>query len=75
MGILRQFSLTPISGRILEVAAALKPEHLRTLDAIHVATALDFGDLEGVVTYDRRMAEAARANGLTVLAPGATEDI
>ena len=75
MGILRQFGLSPISNQIIEAAAMLKPEQLRTLDAIHVATALNIGDLAGIVTYDRLMAEAARANGLTVLAPGAVEDV
>ncbi len=40
------------------------------LDAIHVATALSLGtELDAVVTYDGRMAEAAAAAGLRVLAP------
>jgi hypothetical protein len=40
---------------------------LRTLDAIHLACALA---LAGVLTYDRRMADAARALGLAAIAPG-----
>ena len=63
----------PISPDILREASTIHPRFLRTLDAIHVATALAIGELEGVITYDRRMAEAARANGLTVLAPGSAE--
>jgi hypothetical protein len=44
---------------------------LRSLDAIHLAAALDLGDdLDGLVTYDERLGEAARLNGITVLAPG-----
>ncbi len=45
---------------------------LRTLDAIHLASALDMGaDLEAFVTYDARLAAAARDAGLTVVSPGA----
>jgi uncharacterized protein len=45
-------------------AAALEP------DAIRVASARELGpDLRGVVTYDRRMSEAAEAAGLVVVAP------
>jgi predicted nucleic acid-binding protein len=49
------------------------PPRLRTLDAIHLATALDLADsLSTLLTYDKLLAEAARAAGLTVLSPGAT---
>ena len=52
------------------VAAQLRPVGLRTLDAIHVASALALGsELEAFVTYDDRMAEAARAIGLPVVRP------
>lgn len=44
---------------------------LRTLDAIHLATALAVGDRDiQFVTYDDRQAEAARQAGLTVVQPG-----
>jgi uncharacterized protein len=43
---------------------------LRTLDAIHVAAALVLGDdLESMVTHDDRLAQAALANGIAVIAP------
>jgi len=43
---------------------------LRSLDAIHLAAALELGDeLEAVVTYDSRMSSAAEAQGLDVAAP------
>jgi predicted nucleic acid-binding protein len=55
-------------------AADLDPPFLRSLDAIHLAAALSMGlDLAGVVTYDQRMAEGARALGLRVEAPGRVE--
>ena len=52
------------------MAAGLAPENLRTLDAIHVASALVLQpDLGAVVAYDSRLIEAARQNGLAVLSP------
>jgi predicted nucleic acid-binding protein len=62
-----------ITTPILEDAGTLAPSDLRTLDAIHVATAqsLNIPDLD-FITYDDRMARAARAHGLRVVQPGAT---
>ena len=52
-------------------AAALDPPELRALDAIHLATALEVrAELQALVTYDARLASAATAVGLQVLAPG-----
>src|SRR5690606_35356980 len=60
-----------LDGRILDAAASMDPPRLRTLDAIHLATAMSLGArLEGVVTYDARMAAAARELGLRVESPG-----
>ncbi|MFD5654097.1 PIN domain-containing protein [Streptomyces sp. NPDC127039] len=51
--------------------AALLVGRLPTLDAIHVASALSLrDDLTARVTYDRRMLETARAEGLPAHAPG-----
>ena len=59
-----------LSPAISIVAASLQPVVLRTLDAIHVASALALGsELDAFVTYDDRMAEAARAIGLPVVRP------
>lgn len=56
--------------RLAERAASVGPIFLRALDAIHLATALAFGsELEAFVTYDDRLAEAARAAGLPVVRP------
>ena len=50
--------------------AAIAPSAVRTLDAIHVATALALGGtLDAFVTYDERLAVAAREAGLPVVAP------
>jgi predicted nucleic acid-binding protein len=55
---------------IADRAAAVVPPTVRTLDAIHVATALALGGtLDAFVTYDERLAEAAREAGLPVVAP------
>ncbi len=55
---------------IARVAAALSPTTLRTLDAIHLATAREIGgELDAFVTYDDRLADAARGIGLPVVRP------
>lgn len=57
---------------LVGAAAAIDPASLRTLDAIHLASAGQLGSgLEAIVTYDRRLADAARALGLPVASPGA----
>ncbi|MGA2929029.1 MAG: type II toxin-antitoxin system VapC family toxin [Solirubrobacteraceae bacterium] len=62
--------LIRISDRILSTAGALLPAELRSLDAIHLATASALGsDLARFVTYDERLAVGARTVGLTVASP------
>lgn len=53
---------------VLGEAALVASAHLRTLDAIHLASALQ-AKPDAVITYDRRLAEAAVAARLNVLAP------
>ena len=63
--------LLDITHAILDDAARAVPPLLRSLDAIHLATVLSIGDESvEVITYDARFADAARANGLTVVQPG-----
>jgi predicted nucleic acid-binding protein len=51
-------------------AGRLRPSSLRSLDALHLATALELGDdLQGVVTYDARMIEGAEAASIAVITP------
>lgn len=62
--------LVRVDDRVLNAAAALVPIELRSLDAIHVATAERLGgDLGVIVTYDERMADAARQRGLRTASP------
>ena len=68
--VIGQLALVELDRGVRERAAHLPPPALRSLDAVHLATALAFGDaLEALVTYDARLAEAAEAAGVTVLAP------
>jgi uncharacterized protein len=68
--VLTRLDLVRINNRVLDDAAALLPVHTRSLDAIHLATAAQLGqDVRTVVTYDDRMAEAARSIGYRVAAP------
>jgi uncharacterized protein len=61
----------PMPPDLLDEAASLPPAVLRTLDAIHLASARRLQpDLEAVVTYDERMLLAADALDLPGLAPG-----
>jgi len=67
---LQTVSLLPLDERVLTGARTLAPAHLRTLGALHLATALSLGaDLAVLVSYDERLSEAAQAAGLTVLSP------
>ncbi len=60
----------PIDDEILETAAQLGPTTLRSLDAIHLASALVLlPDLGALVAYDLRLVEAARQSGIAVHMP------
>jgi uncharacterized protein len=68
--VLRKLELIRINDRILVAAGGLLPPGLRTLEAIHLATALDLGnELALLVTYDDRLSEAAASAGCSVVAP------
>lgn len=63
-------TITEVTTAVFEATGRLDPAILRTLDAIHVAAALDLGDdLEGMLTYDERLAQAAAQNGIRVSSP------
>jgi len=71
--VLASLCLLGIDRDILNEAARLEPRTLRSLDAIHLASALSLGaDLGPIVTYDSNMAMAAAGCGLEVLAPRGT---
>lgn len=68
--VLDAITLLEVTPATFEAAGRLDPTVLRSLDAIHLAAALSLGDdLDGMVTYDERLAEAAQANGIPVNAP------
>ena len=67
---LTRVDLVRVNDAVLNLAGSLEPIELRSLDAIHLATATRLGtDLGEIVTYDERMAVAARAMGYRVAAP------
>jgi len=69
-GLLATVTLLAVDRPVLDRAVALGPVTLRSLDALHLATALDLGPrLDVLLTYDLRLAEAAGAAGLTVAGP------
>lgn len=63
-------SLRPVDGALLIGAGLLAEPTLRSLDAIHVVTALHLYPIDTFVTYDKRQASVARLAGLTAMAPG-----
>ena len=68
--ILSKCDLVRVNDRVLNAAGILQPNELRSLDAIHLATAQLIGaDLIELVTYDERMADAARMLGHRVSSP------
>jgi len=64
-------SLRPVDEPLLVGAGLLAEPDLRSLDAIHVVTALHVYPIDAFVTYDKRQAAAARLAGLQTVAPGA----
>ena len=71
--VLRNMNLARIDDAVIMSAAMLEPRGLRSLDAIHLATARGLGHhLAGMVTYDHRLADAARHHDITVWSPAPT---
>jgi hypothetical protein len=67
---LSRIALVRVGDRILVAAADLEPASLRSLDAIHLATALRARQrLAAFVSYDQRQLDAAEALGLPVASP------
>ncbi len=67
---LASIHLLRLDQAILDRAAALEPGSLRSLDALHLASALALGEqLGALLTYDRRMIEGAMAIGIPATSP------
>lgn len=70
-GAAARFGRLAVTRRCFDSSAAIAPPVLRTLDALHLATALQLGSaLAGIVTYDDRLAGAADLQGVARTAPG-----
>ena len=68
--ILAGIIVLPVAATTFEIAGALEPAGMRSLDALHLAAALDLGDeLDAILTYDERLASAAKVHGVEVVAP------
>lgn len=71
MEVMAGLHLLKIDTDILSQAARLEPRTLRSLGAIHLASALSLGgDLGAIVVYDSALATAAAGSGLRVITPG-----
>jgi uncharacterized protein len=69
VALLDGISLHEVSPSLFREAGLLPGEHLRSLDAVHLAAAIRIG-VERIVTYDSRMIVASHAVGIPVFAPG-----
>ena len=68
--LLRDYTEIPVTALVRDAAANV-PRTVRSLDAVHVASAELIGrELIALVTYDQRMADVARHSGLPVAMPG-----
>ncbi|MGO9761652.1 MAG: PIN domain-containing protein [Solirubrobacteraceae bacterium] len=70
--ILDDVLLIPVDEAVLAAAETISPTTVGTLDAIHLATAVHLakaGELDALMTYDKRLADGAREHGITVLSP------
>jgi predicted nucleic acid-binding protein len=70
--LLDRMRLIPIDELHFIEAGRIPPSAARSLDALHIVSALRLlrAELRAIVTYDVRMADAARLHGLPVVAPG-----
>jgi predicted nucleic acid-binding protein len=67
--VLNRLDQVALSADLLSRAGEIEPATVRTLDAIHLATALELRPVDGFVTYDVRLASAAALHGFRVDAP------
>jgi predicted nucleic acid-binding protein len=68
--VLRRIQLLRVNDRVLREAGRMAPADLPSLEAIHLASARELGpSVRRIVTYDERMADAARASGWSVASP------
>jgi uncharacterized protein len=68
--LLESIALLPLDRPLLAAAGLLPEPALRSLDAIHLAAAIDLAPIDAFVGYDERQNAAARLAGLRTVAPG-----
>lgn len=70
--LLSDMQLVPLTRQVTELAEEIGPPMLRSLDALHLASAVVLGDaLTAFVAYDKRLRDATALAGLPVMSPGA----
>lgn len=68
--VLAGLHLVRLDAEIMNLAGEIEPAELRSLDAIHLASALALGSaIDVFIAYDRSLTKAAAANGLRTLSP------
>jgi len=68
--VIERLDLRALDAEVVRAAAELMPRTIRSLDAIHLASAMTFaGELSAFIAYDRQLQDAAKECGLPVLAP------
>jgi predicted nucleic acid-binding protein len=70
--LLAEVALIPFDEEIVTAAEIVPPANVGTLDAIHLATAVHLakaGEIDALMTFDKRLAGGAREHGITVLSP------
>jgi len=68
--VLERIALVPVDDEVLAGTALIDPSTLRSLDAIHLATALTLPMLDAFVAYDARLIAAAVQLGCEIVSPG-----
>lgn len=69
--LLADLPLVPLTPQVTELAGEVRPAALRSLDALHLASAIALDDaLTGFIVYDKRLRDAAVLADLPVMSPG-----
>ena len=68
-GILGVIAQIPVSEAVLDCGAMFPDPGLRSLDTLHLASAMQVPGITAMIVYDKRLADAGRQAGLAVVAP------
>lgn len=67
--VLNRIAMVPLDETVLQAAADVEPAEVRSLDALHLATAMSLPPLEAFVAYDERLLAGARQLGCELASP------